>query len=57
MPDVSAAECQRLKLEKLIEIEGFASIENLLGATIADSVSPAICTNSMKSALLLVGII
>jgi hypothetical protein len=81
MPDVSAAEKQRLKLEELVESEGFASIEDLLAATITDSVSPAICmndgcsytaemepdqdrgwceecsTNSMKSALVLAGII
>ena len=81
MPSVSAAEKQRLKLDKLIEIEGFPNVEALLEATITDSVSPAICmndgcsysaemepdqdrgwceecgTNSMKSALVLAGII
>ena len=45
MPGKSAAEKQRLKLEKLIEIEGFASVDDLLAATITDSVSPAICMN------------
>ena len=81
MPNVSAAEKQRLKLDKLTEIEGFSNVEDLLEATITDSVSPAICmndgcsysaemepdqdrgwceecgTNSMKSALVLAGII
>jgi hypothetical protein len=69
------------KLQTLVESEGFASIEDLLEATITDSVSPAICmnegcsytaemegdqdrgwceecgTNSMKSALVLAGLI
>jgi hypothetical protein len=81
MPKASAAERQRLKLDKLVEIEGFPSLQDLLEATITDSVSPAICmndgcsytaemegdqdrgwceecrTNSMKSALVLAGII
>ena len=80
MPDKSAAQRQA-KLEKLIEIEGFACVEDLLAATICDSVSPAICindgcsyvaemegdqdrgwcdeccTNSMKSVLVLAGLI
>ena len=33
------------KLAKLIEIEGYKSIEALLQAVIGDSVSPAICMN------------
>ncbi len=69
------------KLHKLIEIEGFDSLEELARAVLSDSVSPAICmnegcdyacemepdqdrgwceeckTNSMKSALVLAGII
>ena len=45
MPEKSAAEKQRLKLDKLIEIEGFPNVEALLEATITDSVSPAICMN------------
>ena len=32
------------KLERLAEIEGFASIEQLLEACAYDSVSPGICT-------------
>ena len=33
------------KLAKLIEIEGYDSIEALLEAVLGDSVSPAICMN------------
>jgi hypothetical protein len=33
------------KLAKLIEIEGYDSIEALLQAVLGDSVSPAICMN------------
>jgi hypothetical protein len=33
------------KLAKLIEIEGYESLEQLLEAVIGDSVSPAICMN------------
>lgn len=33
------------KLQKLIEVEGFDSVEALLEAFITDSVSPAICMN------------
>ena len=32
------------KLEQLAEIEGFASIEELLEACVHDSVNPGICT-------------
>ena len=33
------------KLAKLIEIEGYESVEALMKAVICDSVSPAICMN------------
>ena len=33
------------KLAKLLEIEGYESIEALLQAVLGDSVSPAICMN------------
>ena len=33
------------KLAKLIEIEGYDSIEDLVGAVCLDTVSPAICSN------------
>ena len=33
------------KLAKLIEIEGYDTIEELLEAVFSDSVSPAICSN------------
>ena len=33
------------KLQKLLEIEGYANITELLAASITDSVSPGICTN------------
>jgi len=33
------------KLQKLLEIEGYASIETLMEAVLSDSVSPAICMN------------
>ena len=33
------------KLAKLLEIEGYDTLENLLQAVIGDSVSPAICMN------------
>jgi hypothetical protein len=39
------AEDKRAKLAKLIEIEGFSSIEELAQAVLSDSVSPAICMN------------
>ena len=32
------------KLTQLVEIEGFASVEELLEACVHDSVSPGICT-------------
>ena len=33
------------KLQKLLEIEGYTNITELLEACITDSVNPAICTN------------
>ena len=33
------------KLEKLLEIEGYATLEELLEAVLSDAVSPAICMN------------
>ena len=36
---------QRAKLAKLIEIEGYDSIEEFAQAVLSDSVSPAICMN------------
>jgi len=39
------AEDRRAKLAKLIEIEGYSSIEELVQAVLSDSVSPAICMN------------
>jgi hypothetical protein len=33
------------KLQKLLEIEGYTNITELLAACITDSVSPAICMN------------
>jgi len=45
MPDVSAAEKRRLKLKDLVQSEGYDSLEELLEACVADSVSPAICMN------------
>ena len=36
---------QKAKLAKLIEIEGFDTIEALMEAVISDSVSPAISIN------------
>jgi hypothetical protein len=39
------AALRRAKLAKLIEIEGYDSIEALLEAVLSDSVSPAICMN------------
>ena len=36
---------RKAKLAKLIEIEGFDSIEELMEAVFSDAVSPAICVN------------
>ena len=45
MPQTTAVERRQAKLTQLVEIEGFESVEDLCAATIADSVSPAICMN------------
>ena len=45
MQSQSAAERRRVKLDLLVELEGFDSLDALLAAAVADSVSPAICTN------------
>jgi hypothetical protein len=45
MQNQSAAERQRVKLGQLVELEGYASPDELLEAAALDSVSPAICTN------------
>ena len=45
MANSSAAEKRRAKLDQLVESEGFDSLDDLLAATISDSVSPAICLN------------
>jgi len=36
---------RRAKLAKLMEIEGYSSIEELAQAVLSDAVSPAICMN------------
>jgi hypothetical protein len=36
---------RKAKLAKLLEIEGYESVENLIEAIFSDSVSPAICIN------------
>lgn len=38
-------ELRRAKLSKLIESEGFENLEQMLQATVFDSVSPGICVN------------
>ena len=38
-------EMRRAKLDLLVETEGFDSLDDLIAATISDSVSPAICMN------------
>ena len=45
MANSSAAEKRRTKLDQLVESEGFDSLDDLIAATISDSVSPAICMN------------
>lgn len=35
---------RQAKLQALVDAEGFASLEDLLEAVVADSVCPAICT-------------
>ena len=41
----TTAEQRRVKLTKLMDIEGYESIEDLAGAVLSDTVSPAICMN------------
>jgi hypothetical protein len=43
MANSSAAEKRRTKLDQLVESEGYDSVDDLIAATISDSVSPAIC--------------
>ena len=45
MANPSAAEKRRAKLEQLVDSEGYDSLDDLIAATISDSVSPAICLN------------
>ena len=45
MANSSAAEKRRIKLDQLVESEGYDSLDDLIAATISDSVSPAICLN------------
>ena len=45
MANSSAAEKRRAKLGKLVDSEGFDSLDDLIAATVSDSVSPAICMN------------
>jgi hypothetical protein len=45
MQSQTPAEKRRVKLDQLVEFEGYDTLDELLAASIADSVSPAICTN------------
>ena len=45
MANSPAAEKRQAKLDRLVEIEGYDSLDDLLPAVIADSVCPAICMN------------
>ena len=45
MAKSSAAEKRRIKLDQLVESEGYDSLDDLIAATVSDSVSPAICLN------------
>ena len=45
MANSSAAEKRQAKLDRLVEIEGYDSLDDLLPAAVADSVCPAICLN------------
>ena len=45
MANSSAAEKRRAKLDQLVDSEGYDSLDDLIAATISDSVSPAICMN------------
>ena len=47
------------KLAKLLEIEGYNSLEEMAEAVFSDSISPGgeeCCTNSVKSGLVLAGL-
>jgi hypothetical protein len=45
MANSSAAETRRVKLDQLVDSEGYDSLDDLIAATVSDSVSPAICMN------------
>jgi hypothetical protein len=45
MANSSAAAKRQAKLDRLVEIEGYDSFDDLLPAVAADSVCPAICLN------------
>ncbi|MGE3279562.1 MAG: hypothetical protein AB7H90_05250 [Alphaproteobacteria bacterium] len=45
MESQSPAQMRRAKLDQLVEAEGYDSLDELLEAAVADSVSPSICTN------------
>ena len=45
MSDLSAAGKRQKKLDQLVEIEGYERVDELLEASVADSVCPAICMN------------
>ena len=45
MANSSAAEKRQAKLGRLVEIEGYDNLDDLLPAAVADSVCPAICMN------------
>jgi hypothetical protein len=45
MANSSAADKRRIKLDQLVDSEGYDSLDDLIAATISDSVSPAICMN------------
>ena len=42
---MNQAALRRAKLAKLLEIEGYERVEDLIEAVFSDSVSPAICMN------------
>jgi hypothetical protein len=44
MPDVSAAQKRRKKLERVVEFEGYPNLEELLRDASVDSACPGICT-------------
>ena len=45
MANSSSAGKRQAKLDRLVEIEGYDSLDDLLPAAVADSVGPAICLN------------